>query len=123
MNLGATFIPVATARQGHLHVVVSEPDNAGQIAVVNLTSRRWDSDTCCVIESGEHRWVTHETVVAYSHARVVLAQDLARGVEGRVLRLHDGVEAELLARIQHGALDCEQTPPLVAAAIRSTLGL
>ena len=123
MNLGETFIPVATARQDHLHIVVSEPNDAGQVAVVNLTTRRWDSDTCCLLQVGDHPWVKHETVVLYSHAQLLAVEALTRGVEASVFRRHRDMLANPLRRIQGGALDCEQTPPLVEAAIRATLGL
>lgn len=123
MNLGETFIPVATARQGHLHVVVSEPDDAGQVAVVNLTTKKWDSDTCCLLQARDHPWVKHETVVLYSRAQLVAVQGLVRGVEAGVLRRQSAMSANPLRRIQEGALDCEQTPPLVEAAIRATLGI
>lgn len=122
MKVGETFIPAGTARADHLHVVVSAPTDDGEVAVVNLTSKRGDSDTCCVIDVGEHPWVRHESVALYSHALMIPVQQLAKGLQANVLKPHDDVTEEILMRIQGGALECEQTPPLVVEAVHATIG-
>ena len=124
MNPGDTFIPIGSmARSEHLHVVVSSPTKAGELAVVNLTTKRWDSDTCCTVNIGEHPWVQRETVALYSGARLIGTTSLANGIVKRVLREREPVDAALLRRLQERALSCDMTPQKVQAAVRKTLGL
>ncbi|MDP2328905.1 MAG: hypothetical protein Q8M79_12580, partial [Dehalococcoidia bacterium] len=109
MNVGDTFIPVSLARGDHLHVVISSPTAGGLVAVVNLTSARWDSDTCCVLQPGDHPWVRHDTVALYSHSTLIAVPDLETGIARSVLRAHDPMGLAPLRRLQDGALLCEQT--------------
>lgn len=121
LDLGDTFIPRYTKREGHLHVVVTIPDDDGQIAVVNLTTLRAGSDTCCIVRSKEHAWVRHDSVALYSQARLVDGELMERALTQGAAFSHEAVGDSLLDRIQRSALRCDQTPPLVVEAIESTL--
>ena len=52
MKLGSTYM-----WHSHLWVVISLPDEIGEVVVVNLTSHRDNKDQSCVIEAGEHPFV------------------------------------------------------------------
>ena len=58
--------------RGHLWIVVIElPRSPKEVVIVNLTSRKPNSDTTVVLQSDTHRFVKHETVVNYFDAKIV----------------------------------------------------
>ena len=121
MKLGDTFLNLNPDSPEHLWIVVSHPTESGDVAIVNLTTRRLDSDDTCVVYPGEHPFVQHESVVAYDRAQLVQQQLLTsleqRGYSRRMQQVSDS----LLERIQQGALDSDFTPQKIQAAVRNTV--
>lgn len=114
MNLGESFHIL-----GHLWVVVSKPDADGSVAMVNFTSYRQPCDETCVLDVGDHPFIRHKTVVAYSHAKMVPAS--AHATIRQQQMPGDRVNRRVLDRIQRGALVSLATPPKVLRAIEATL--
>ena len=76
MHYGETFLIRAKGRlfDSHLWIVISDPAaDAVCVVAVNLTTHRADKDQACVIEAGEHSWVTHTTCVEYAGAKLLSA--------------------------------------------------
>jgi|ERR1019366_1845646 hypothetical protein len=117
MNLGETYVP--NAEGAHLWVVITIPDGTGVVLIVNFTSHRPSCDESCVVEVGEHPFVKHKTVVAYEKARSCDPKVQAMFKSNASRR--DPVSADLLKRIQEGALKSDLTvkkyQKLVAASV------
>lgn len=121
MNPGSTW--VAVRADGHLWIVLSEPDGKNNVAAVNLTTRRPPCDDTCIVTRGEHPFVTHDSVIMYQYARMwdydILVDQVGKGTG---VRAHRALSSDLLLRIQRGALSSQHTPGPVLAAVQAMLG-
>ena len=120
---GFAYIPgQGHDRKAHLHFVLSEPTLFAQVACANFTTPYDPCDRTCVVESGEHRWVIRQTIVAYDRARLVDVDEFERRVrDGTYTPYEPGLSPELLVRIQKGALASPHTVKNVKEAILWTL--
>ncbi|MSU78846.1 MAG: hypothetical protein EXS16_12225 [Gemmataceae bacterium] len=99
MKAGDTFkiSQPGTSLDSHLWVVISDPAiNGEQILIVNVTTKRADSDLACVVNKGEHPFVHHETVVSYRGAKVVSATDIDTLIKAGAVWNHAPVSPTLL---------------------------
>lgn len=122
MTPGETFIGYDL--DNHLWIVLSLPTEGGEIALANLTTHGRSARCgvhCTVVRPGEHPFVRRESCVHYREAVLGLARPLDADRERRTLRMREPVGAELLRRMQHGALASPLTTPGFKAAIRATL--
>jgi hypothetical protein len=91
----------------HLWIVISDPakDN-GRVLLVNFSSVKpgVPFDPACVLEVGDHPYITQETFVYYRSAQVQSNKDLERQVSSGKIRFpYDPVSPEILKRIREGA--------------------
>ncbi|WP_331584335.1 hypothetical protein [Candidatus Binatus sp.] len=106
VQLGDTFWA------GHLHVVCSEPDADGSVVIFNTTTMRSDSDRNCIIQPNELPSVNHVSVIAYERGHVMTKaqqEQLEESKEFATMR-RSSASADVLRRIQEGALKSDQTP-------------
>lgn len=106
MQLGDTFWA------GHLYIVSSEPDADGSVVIFNTTTPRSDSDRNCIVQPDEHPSVDHVSVIAYERGRVWSKSEqeaMERAALYSTMR-RARASAELIRRIQKGALRSDQTP-------------
>jgi hypothetical protein len=66
-SIGDTF---TLGPSGHLWVVITHPEGPkGQFIMVNVTSlRSYTADTTCILHDGDHPFIHHDSVIAYSDA-------------------------------------------------------
>jgi hypothetical protein len=94
-----------------LWIVVFElPTDPIKIIAVSLTTKREPSDLTVVLSAGEHKFVTHDTVVSYADSRAFLKSDLVARIEQKFFEQSDPCSEEMLAKIQHGLLISPFTP-------------
>ena len=90
----------------HTWVVISDPKiDANRVLIVNFTS--WDTheDQACILDVGDHPFITHRTCVNFPRARVASNADLDRlRVAGRIAMLSP-LSVDLLKRLREGAMD------------------
>jgi hypothetical protein len=97
----------------HLWIVLTNPKgkpNDEKVAMVNFTSLKQDSDTTIVLESKDHPFVRHETVVYYQDARLAEVILIQKAVKQGLSSFHDDCSNELLEKIQLGLLISPLTP-------------
>jgi len=113
MKVGETYI-----FRNHLHIIITDPedDDARAVAVVNFTSYVDNKDQTCVVEVGEHPWVTKKTVVAYQYAIILRLAEQDDFVK-QSTQCQD-VSPALLARIQEGT-DSEAIPEKVGRFVKA----
>ena len=80
------------------------------------------SDTCCIIQPGEHPFTEHETVVEYRRAKMVAEDLLETSRTAGFIRMQDSVNEGLLRRIQEGALASIYAAKKIQDAVRAALG-
>lgn len=113
MNRGDCFLNIETRYdRPHCWVILSDPSQSSDIvAIVNLT--KWTSsriDDSCLIEPGEHPFVTHETCINYREAKKSSVSFIENGVQQSVLTPLDPMSEPLLRRITMGAQNSRFSP-------------
>jgi hypothetical protein len=103
---------------GHLWVVLTEPDASGRIVCVNYTTRHDRSDATTVCQAGEHRFFTHETVVAYRYAQRYTTKTVAQYLEAGTFTVKQPCSPALLNKVREGALRSDFTPNHIISALR-----
>jgi hypothetical protein len=113
MRAGDTYIRAGKhiSTDPHLWVVISDPSkDRSKVVAVNLTSQRTDKEQTCVIQPGEHPFVTHETVVMYAGARVVSESMILSAKQAGMFDFPSPVSPTLLSRIRDGAEKSRRLP-------------
>lgn len=125
MEAGDTYIRSGkhVKTDPHLWVVISEPTkDKNHLVTVNITSQRIDKDQSCVVYPGEHEFITRESVVLYSGARIVPEPAILTALSAGLLRKHKRVGNTLLIRIRNGAAKTKFFP-LAAKRIMIAQGI
>lgn len=103
-SLGDTFLISGPDTNNHLFVIISDPHkNPTEIVTVNFTSWEPGKDRSCIIQPGEHPWVTKESCVRYRQERLITLEEFNRCVKSQNINLQEPVSAALLRRIHAGA--------------------
>ncbi|MFO0807516.1 MAG: hypothetical protein U0746_02740 [Gemmataceae bacterium] len=111
MRAGDTFLASNPALENHLWVVISNPDaDPDRVLCVSLTTAAAHKEDACLVQPGEHPWVTHLTCVAYDKAKAVRLDDLFRLKDSGTIVKKDPVSPELLQRIREKSLDSIDLP-------------
>ena len=104
MKAGDTFYLTRTAADGHLWVVISDPDvDPGKVVFTSMTSYDVTKENVCIIEGHEHINLTHKTCIAYEYTKSTSLQNLRDLTAAGQLRPQPPVSPEVLARIRKGA--------------------
>ena len=100
MNAGDTF---RFSYSLHLWVVVSDPrPDPDSVLLVSFTSNKSWQDQACVLQPGDHRYISKETVLYYAKAKLMTDADLDAMLAAGELTLDDPVSTAILARIREG---------------------
>jgi hypothetical protein len=128
-NCGGTLlIPSGTFNspdQMHLFVIVTEKCAENRHLLVNISTIRdgVHFDPACIVEAGEHPFVTDRSYVVYRLARIDHAAHLSKCVDGWTFRPKENVTQELLNRICDGVLRSEFIGRADRAYYRKVTGL
>ena len=110
--------------QGHLWIVISQETEDGLIALANFTTHGRSpacGPECLVIAPGEHPFVTRESCIYYRGAILNPTAPLQQHKEQGTLPQSEPVTAELLQRIQRGAIASRFTRNDVRRAVERSL--
>lgn len=108
----------------HLWIVLSVATADGQLALANLTThgrQRTCGSGCVVVSPGEHEYPSRDSCVYYRGALLNPGAPLDDAKRRGVLEQREPFVAELLLRVQRGALASRMTSDKVKEAIRRTL--
>lgn len=89
----------------HLFIVLTSPQKEQPLVLmVGVSSIRphQSHDTACLLYSGDHPFIRHESYVRYTGARLIEGQSLADGVKTGKLVAREPVSDEIMARIIGG---------------------
>lgn len=105
----------------HLWVVIAK--DSGNVAIVNLTSKTaFSSDESCIINPGDHPFVTRETVINYRLGKYDDEAKLDAARDHGYLALQEPMPTAVLRRIQEGALVSLYASQKLQAAVAKQLG-
>jgi len=109
LNEGDTFLTADEDEEFHLWIVITSPAE-GEVVTVSVTTRRKKSETLVLLKPGEHPFIVHDSVVAYSYARIRAVDDIETAFLNGTAKRREPVSPELLARVKAGLLDSDFTP-------------
>jgi hypothetical protein len=95
----------------HLHVVCTDPCSNGNQLIVCICT--WTSDLCddaCILQPGEHRFLTRKSYVLYRKSRIESAAALDNGIAIGLFRSEPQMNAQSFLRIKNGICRSKQTP-------------
>lgn len=99
----------------HLQVIISEPSlNSDKIVIVNITS--WKecatglNDGSCIVNAGEHPFITHKSYVYYRKAHCSTLRMLEDAFSQSLMEKREDCTKELLGKILDGAANSRFIP-------------
>ncbi len=109
MELGFTFL--LTEADRHLWIVLSNPKvDPETVLLVSVTTWRPDKDRACMIQRGEHQFVTHDSCVSYLEARDASLAQLYALKDSGYLKTQEPLTPTLLKRVLDGAVNSRFLP-------------
>lgn len=112
----------------HLFILLTDPhaDDAGNrcVLMVSLSTVRQGlpHDQTCILYSGDHPFVKHDSFVVYQKARLEEVDKLLRGVNSGKLVPQTPMDGAILARICKGLEESRLTPPKLLHFYRQATG-
>jgi hypothetical protein len=104
LRAGDTFYLPDKSADGHLWIVVSDPEkDPSRILIASMTSYDADKEDVCLIHPGEHPRVKHKTCICYRPMRQTTLETLDRLRQSGILDMQAPVDQEILQRIRRGA--------------------
>ena len=104
MQAGDTFYLQHQAADGHLWVIISDPEqDAERVLFASMTSHNVDKEDVCLIQAGEHPRVMHQTCINYQLIRHSSLANLDQLRAKGMIRPQPPVAPDLLRRIRQGA--------------------
>ncbi|ACI50722.1 conserved hypothetical protein [Gluconacetobacter diazotrophicus PA1 5] len=95
----------------HLHVVCSDPDEEGNVALVSVCSvTGTNHDTTCILQKHEHAFLKHDSFVLYARAKIVSTSSLTNGMAAELIVMHDDMNGQTFLRVLKGVCRSSQTP-------------
>jgi len=73
-----------------------------QVVIVNFTTSHPSKESFCLVQSGVHAFISHESCISYLHARITSVARLIYNRDTGAIVPHAPVSPALLARIRRG---------------------
>ncbi len=104
-SLGDTFLAGRELHgTHHLWVVINDPTRHSNTALfVNVTTMSAIAETTCVLQAGDHPFITHQSWIRYASAKTALVAELDRLEAGGMIIRQPAASTNLVARIRAGA--------------------
>jgi hypothetical protein len=103
MHCGDAFLK--TGSDKHLWIVLSDPNvDPENVLIVNLTTYDSRKESACILKSGDHCWITHDTCVNYEDAMVTTLDKLNAAKDGGALKMQTCLADNVLRKILDGVL-------------------
>jgi hypothetical protein len=120
---GSLFI--VTGPNEHLHVIMNDPVDYSKkggptVLLVNFCTFDGNGthDSTCLLNVGDHPFISHPTYVAYEHACLKLVQPLIAGIGDRRIRSTDPVSERVYERILDGLKKSSRVAQGISAFVR-----
>jgi len=120
LNIGDTFLLSTPPNDMHLFFVISPTQN-GNCLCVNVTTQRNNSDTSCVLQNGDHPFITHDSAVDYKRAREVNPAAIQNLINNGNCYQRDPASDAVLNKIQQGGINSTRLKKKYKNALRTYL--
>lgn len=95
---------------GHLHIIITKPNEKGEVATVSVTSKHKYSETLVTLNDGDHPRITHPSVIAFTYSRIRTIAKLEAMINSYDCKKKAPMEESILDRCRKGALESDNTP-------------
>ncbi len=103
MKAGDTFLFKDKAVDGHLWIIISDPDvDEHRVLFESMTSYDITKEKVCLLDVGDHPFIKHKTCIAYEFAKAAPLKNLITLRDRGLLEMSQPVSAELLEWIRQG---------------------
>jgi hypothetical protein len=112
----------------HLFILLTDPHETvpgvRSVLMVSLSSVRAGVpyDATCLLHSGDHPFVKHESYIVYQKGRIEDADKLLRGVKGGQLVPQEPMNDAVFTKICQGLAESRLTPPRLLNFYRRAIG-
>lgn len=124
INLGDAFL-INTLPSGEHRYIAIAPTSKDKYLFVNVTSRRTNSETVCILLPGLDvpNFIVRESVIAYQYAREMNAATLTRLITPGSSIPKDTCSPTVLAQIQQGGLVSKRLKNKYKTVLKAFLGI
>lgn len=95
---------------GHLHIIITKPNEKGEVVTVSATTERKYSETLVTLKEGDHPRITHASVIGFAYSKIRTIQDLEALIKSYDCKKKAPMEEKILERCRKGALESDNTP-------------
>ena len=105
-TLGDAFLGGAQVHgTHHLWFVINTPLEHGNTALmVNISSLSSVAETTCILQGGEHPFITRESYVRYGSTRQALVAELCRAEARGLIHRQERASQRLVEKLRAGAM-------------------
>jgi hypothetical protein len=123
INLGDAFLLDTPPNSEHLYIAIAQTTETDYL-FVNVTSRRPNSDTSCILLPGGDvpSFIAHESVIAYQFAREISIEELKSLITTGSPIPKGYCSEDILQRIQQGGLASKRLKNKYKNALKTFLG-
>jgi len=107
LSVGDTFLIPTPPRFNaeHLFIIIAIEKSSHKALMVNVTSYKEGCDGSCILNVGEHPFLTHRSVINYADARITTVGAIEESLKQKFFKIHEPVSSDLLKKIQQGGLN------------------
>jgi hypothetical protein len=110
LNRGDTFL-TGDEQEDTLHLwIILTPPSEGEVVTASVTTKRRNSERLVELHPGDHPFIVHDSVIAYSYTRIRTVEEIEIALASGAAKIREPVTPELLRRICSGLLDSDFTP-------------
>jgi hypothetical protein len=108
-------------KRKHLHVVCTDPDEAGNVVLVPICSvPAGPHDTTCLLQHHEHVFLTKPSFIKYAHAEIYKAEALATGVRRKIILPDKDLNGQSFLKVVAGICRSPLTPRKIKRYLNCT---
>lgn len=123
LNCGDTFLTGdGDENNFHLWIIVTPPKEGEAITVCVVTAHK-RHERLCVLNKGDHSFLTHESVVAYGWSKIRAVADIEAACETKVAKMKEAISEEILKKAQGGLVESDFTPNGIRHYFKTVMGL
>lgn len=95
---------------GHLHIVITKPNEKGEVVTVPVTTQRRHSETIVMLDKGDHPRIKHPSVISFTHSRIRTLASIDALIKSYDATKKPPMDESVLKRCREGALESDNTP-------------
>jgi hypothetical protein len=94
---------------GHLHVILTPPNEKQQVVTVPITTCHKGMDTMLTLDMGDHPRIRHRSVLAYEYARIRTIPQIESLLRSYDATQQQPMQEEILKKCRNAVLESDCT--------------